>query len=1041
MGHTFVYGMWNKLIVSNMFSILNGCSKGNKSSITRLPNDQCQGTLVASRDFTSDATACSTFDSSDAYTFSNIEIVNTGPSIPYISTDQYNAWVAGSNHCKFATSTRRILRPPFVRRSHRSLLDIAWADLDHAPVYSGCNPGPVRLESAPRGISPTRSSPRAAPKREEQRGWACDPDTGLLTSFSPALFAFHNSPVVRSQLNGNQGSFSNSDDVDMQNELAMMAFCKRLDPKMTECHRDHSKPHFKLIHGISALKLRKKVHAHLCRGMSLSDNEWNTWFAHPNIFRCPLDPIKNCAKCHGQDDIARTSGEAKNPGPGPKNPGPGPKKPMDKHKPVETGPKPKKVASKKSKSKVNTPVGKRKATIPGVNRANPIDVGVERMFRGVDETAKTFESPIWKYSTLQPTVFLPISLQAIATMITNYGAPIPNDLSSLLTEYADLLWGRVTFRLETQLSSFKGGSVGMVYVPIDSSTQPSGSNVNSILDTSMLVKRRDHRIIPVKTRIASFELPRIGGSRTIHGPDSLLGHLCVFQREPITQANTGADASSTNSDSPYLGDVGTIHIKFEGLGQYRTFVSDTANQLFSAVEYPLVNTPNNIYTYATDVGADANMAVMNPLLPPQLARAISNNQMLQASTTPKAVITKLVGGVTQEYTLPLILIPILETLAAGFGIPPGVATLVAKGVEGIVNIAEYVAGQFREKVYAIQVANDQATSGVIGGVTTGSGFVTSCNVVDSRSDPTWTRAFWLMLQAFNADPGTKPLRDTIVTNAGDESTWALGCSWPAVEGETNTLVEDVLATVYESDDTGFPTVKTIASPRSLGTGGAVAPLNDYLFGLPWRTVPASTEPHWAPVPTTSSAGSSSESKTRESLFLVSFQAAKRFPKVSAGDHDSYETAFAAATNWQSGITFVFTKLSGVFTPVTGSITHPQHAIQTTTRDAVADYLRIARWTTEGATSTATVTFSYRTVGTCTAPSPGHEFLEVESYPWGDNPDEPNPQGVATCLVVMEGDDCTITPLEELMLLRSDNTFELMNTVTSIPVVYEILVDF
>lgn len=763
-----------------------------------------------------------------------------------------------------------------------------------------------------------------------------------------------------------------------------------------------------------------------------------------------------CKMCTGQDEIAKTSGEAKMPGPHgqdtiamtsgeAKNPGPGNGKgkasqskkhikaevkkdvaaEMKKHKVNKQQRRPKQP---KTKKKTPTAIGNRRAIIPGVVKASSSDVGQETLFRGVDETLRNFEAPMFTYNTTSPVAILPVSLEGIAELIkiqqpANPKA-VPDDLVSLLQGYSRVQWGHLRFRYESRLSNFKGGSIALLYVPLESDTSPSSANVQDILDTSIQTKRRDHIIVPTTRKVAAFTIPEIGGSRAIRGPSSLIGHLCIFMREPIMQANTTGEAT----DQPYQGIVGTIHVDFKGLGQYKTKVDSPDNQLFSAEEYPLIATPVYTSLYSTHIGSNARVTMLNTVLPPNLARAVANK--LQGPGTSGDApqffqYTIKRAGTPLVVEVPIALIPILEFLATGIGLPPGVATLCAKGVVGIWNLGEFIMSQFEDKVAASITANGQNQAGICvgtGGITTESGIITSVihqPPSQRKGTVTWTPAFNQFLTELQNNPTTNALYNFVI-QLYNQGFVPLGMSWP--DG-TETPSEELVSTIFVSNSESYPVVKTV--PPAIST--SAEPLTNDLFGIPWNFVTATDDDGWSPVEIGADS-IPSRVVPPDALYLVCHTAI-----------DSY--------SWVLGTNFYFAYLDYSSSAPAGGMRYViiDHTLWTSpTYKYIENLLNIKRWSRASDNSLhATFELAYMCVGATSAF--GTTPFSADTDPMSGN-NNPNPQGSGIFSISISsmgsGADVYLSNACENMLMHADDhTFHNLPFYIDTDCIFRIVPDF
>lgn len=493
---------------------------------------------------------------------------------------------------------------------------------------------------------------------------------------------------------------------------------------------------------------------------------------------------------------------------------------------------PKTQQSKKSK-KIPTSVGPRRRIIDGVVAASSSDTTQHRFFNGVDEKQLSFEAPvaIMATSTIgQSFLSIPISAESLSGRIKSLSASaeVPNDLVQLITQYAGVEWTNLKFNMTFDVPPLIAGKVGVLFVPEDISINPL--NANGAFDLRAQLKLRDHWQLDAQTKNATFNILIPKGSRPVRGEQSTIGHLILFIREEFQQANVNGGANLL-----YVGKIGTLHVAGQVLGQYRTLKSANSS-LFYATTLATSMSTDTPYRYPTSIGADANYLPLNWLLDPDEAEVAANTMSTQSGN-------KTISGSFMRNTEPIlfdysvVLSPLLEVAAAIFGVPPGVATVVIAGIEGIISKSAFDEETYENEIHTIQSANDMSSNGVVGGATTGTGVVTSTryqpgvsleNISGTNAWDSWrnwaTTHCPTLLAMANAATGmgVYPLAFT----------WPFGGTDPALTG---LFFYDI--TLFESTNASDRTYKRLPAPH-YGIGSPQPQVGVYTESdlLPWNTM-------------------------------------------------------------------------------------------------------------------------------------------------------------------------------------------------------------
>lgn len=506
------------------------------------------------------------------------------------------------------------------------------------------------------------------------------------------------------------------------------------------------------------------------------------------------------------------------------------------------------------KKTIKTPIGNRKPIVNGIVKGSAKDNQVEVLYTGVDETPKNFDNPWFVFNAQDQIKVMPVSLEGIASAIQVFpnasGQPsqsvqTPPDLLSLMREFTHFRVGKIDVKFESDVASLFGGSMACMYVPSESPTYPATENVNATFDFREMVKAKDHMKVAARVKQRSFVLPQIPGSRECVGPKSLLGYFVVWVREPYTTPNTTGPSSSDMavvSSTPFHGKIGTFHIECEMLGQYRTYVAQS-DRLFRAKTYELPFEPINPQTISQLVSNDALIAPFVVVIPPALALAVADTAALRSGNASRTI-TMTRESSDLEVQVPIILIPVAEALAAGLGVPPGVATLAIEGVNALLTLGTYVMDAFEDKTFTVQQSNNQLSDGTCGTdlpPVTMSGIATSQMYqagLTNRTSIVRTPAAYTVDVANSTSTNTTAsgLWSTInlLYNAGVRY---LMYTWPDEGSSQSFPTETMRVTVYESTDTNVPTLKTVPAPTEVpqfGSSGFAGHTME-TFGIPAET--------------------------------------------------------------------------------------------------------------------------------------------------------------------------------------------------------------
>jgi hypothetical protein len=377
------------------------------------------------------------------------------------------------------------------------------------------------------------------------------------------------------------------------------------------------------------------------------------------------------------------------------------------------------------------------------------------------------------------------------------------------------------------------GKIGVLFVPDNVPVNPQ--NINQAWDSRDQTKCHDHwQFDFLSNKDKLFSLPRILGTRPVRGDKSIVGHLNFFVREPLVMANVNG-----GQPLPYSGKICTIHMAVQCFGQYRMLKSD-AKTLFKEVT---ANTPlstEHPAKYVTSIGADAMMVPLSSMLDPDVVQAAVNTYEAKPQTGQVMTMTYLKDGNPLEFSIPVIFTPMIELMAAGVGIPPGVATLVISAVNAFAAKGAYDANTFEAEIHTIQEANDQSGSGVIGGLVTGTGVLTSVAYQPGITlDNIMVTAAYLALKSDYAVSWREMSQALSISES--QGVWPLMYSWP--EGSPDPGAGGMLAaieSIFESTGSDYPTLKQLPTPAGAGRSGPpvpayaidAVPFNEVDF-LPW----------------------------------------------------------------------------------------------------------------------------------------------------------------------------------------------------------------
>lgn len=626
-----------------------------------------------------------------------------------------------------------------------------------------------------------------------------------------------------------------------------------------------------------------------------------------------------------------------------------------------------------------TPIGPRKNVIPGVVRAIASDVGEEVLFRGVDETDQSYSSRVIEYNG-NDIVILPCSHKYFAVAAKALKQLVPAELTALLTTYNRCQWGSLSFVYEAAASAFKGGEMGMIFVPLENG-EPTSETINSLFNTRMLVKSPDHVRVPATARYRSMTVPHIGGSRPIHGPEGVIGWFIIYPREPAMSLNSQGEAT----DAPYTGLMGHITVRVKSLGQYRTNVTSDDNGLFSTNEFSMVAEPYVWKAISRSDGSQQFITPVTPIAPPSVARAISNTELVggalaSTSESPGPYVRKQIvfKRNSEDFVMEIIeiLIAVIEVISEVAGELPSIMKVVASGVELFPSIVNYAGAQFADKVAVVQQANHQNSVGILQEGFS-EGFVTTCRA-NSRGLVNWTDAF----EAFMGDIGMasspwKSLWTTITDDLKDRNVAPMAYCWDVADPVPEIVIEN---TVFESNLDDYPVVKTVPFPADLTPSQRVLSNSDYTF-LPWNVSPSIPNRYWRPtgglVNKVSRGRAYSDDGTPHVGTYLIFE-----PQAPGGDFTNVTVTFAHVSG-NGTFSEAFFQTRENFWAVWGIENEPQNS-----SDPGVD-----------SPTGAIFTVSYRTIGCISAASA--EFV-IDLPPYGPGSgaveNDATPQGVLTGII-------------------------------------------
>lgn len=476
----------------------------------------------------------------------------------------------------------------------------------------------------------------------------------------------------------------------------------------------------------------------------------------------------------------------------------------------------KKVHKTKPAPKMTTRLGPRRKLLDGVFAANSSDTTQHSWFNGVDSKALAAEGPVKSWTG--PFCSIPISPDALASYISGASpdGEVPGDLGQLCTQYAGVEWSEISFKLTLDVPPLVGGKIGVLFTPDEVPVNPL--NINQAWDSRDQTKCKDHwQFDFINKSDKKFILPKIPGTKPVRGVGSVAGHLCFFIREPLLVANT-----SGGQPVPYEGKIGTIHVALQMFGQYRMLKSNV-EALYREVSTQCPLSTHHPAKYVTSVGADAMMVPLCTMLDPDLVQAAVNTYESKPANGQVMTISLLQAGTPVLFSIPVIFTPILELLATGIGVPPGIATMVVTAVNAFAAKGAYDSNTFETDVHAIQQANNQSGSGIVGGLTTGSGVVTSVayqpgvNLADIM-----VTAAYLALKSEYATSWRDMSQALSISES--QGIWPLVYTWP--EGSADPGAGDMTQFVdsfFESTNTSFPTLKALPTPAAIGKAGPPVP--------------------------------------------------------------------------------------------------------------------------------------------------------------------------------------------------------------------------